>query len=155
MVSVRSMVVPRRDETPSERAPRSGKRGTSRPKEGNARCCIRLCADASRGIHERGNAALRTERRRVTSHASARAWTRHRRLADAFSRTMRVTVCQLHDEPDAFAADWSALCAHARRERSELVLLPEMTFGRWFAVTRLFEERPWREALRAYHQRVG
>ena len=65
---------------------------------------------------------------------------------------MRVTVCQLHDEPDAFAADWSALCAHARRERSELVLLPEMTFGRWFAVTRLFEERPWREAIDAHRQ---
>jgi N-carbamoylputrescine amidase len=65
---------------------------------------------------------------------------------------MRVTVCQLHDEPDAFDADWSALCAHARRERSELVLLPEMPFGRWFAVTRPFEGRRWREAIDAHRQ---
>ena len=63
---------------------------------------------------------------------------------------MRVTVCELHDEPDAFEADWSALCAHTRRERSELVLLPEMPFGRWFAVTRPFDEDRWREAIDAH-----
>ena len=60
---------------------------------------------------------------------------------------MRVTVCQLHDEPNAFDRDWSALCAHARRERSELVLLPEMPFGRWFAVMRPFDERRWRASV--------
>lgn len=65
---------------------------------------------------------------------------------------MRVTVCELHDEPDAFEADWSALCAHTRRERSELVLLPEMPFGRWFAVTRPFDEDRWREAIDAHRQ---
>ena len=63
---------------------------------------------------------------------------------------MRVTVCQLHDEPDAFASDWTALSAYVRRERSELVLLPEMAFGRWFAVTRPFDERRWREAIDAH-----
>lgn len=65
---------------------------------------------------------------------------------------MRVTVCQLHDEPDAFDRDWTALCAHAHRERSELVLLPEMPFGRWFAVTRPFDERRWRESVDAHRQ---
>jgi predicted amidohydrolase len=65
---------------------------------------------------------------------------------------MRVTICQLRDEPDGFAADWTALCAHALRERSELVLLPEMPFGRWFAVTRSFDERVWRESIDAHRQ---
>ena len=65
---------------------------------------------------------------------------------------MRVTVCQLHDEPNAFDRDWSALCVHARREQSELLLLPEMPFGRWFAVTRPFDERRWREAVDAHRQ---
>src|SRR5688572_10049587 len=65
---------------------------------------------------------------------------------------MRVTVCQLHDEPDAFEADWAALCAHARREQSELVLLPEMAFGRWFAVTRPFDKGRWRESIDAHLQ---
>ena len=78
--------------------------------------------------------------------------TRRRRIADTFSLTMRVTVCELHDEPDAFAADWSALCAHVGRERSDLVLLPEMLFGRWFAVTRPFDERRWSEAIDAHHR---
>jgi N-carbamoylputrescine amidase len=60
---------------------------------------------------------------------------------------MRVTVCQLSDEREAFAADWDALCAHARRERSELVLLPEMPFSAWFAVERRFEPEIWRAAI--------
>ena len=65
---------------------------------------------------------------------------------------MRVTVCELNDEPEAFEADWSALCAHVRRERSELVLLPEMPFGRWFAITRPFEGRRWHGAIDAHRQ---
>jgi len=52
MVSVRSMVVPRPDETVSECTPRSGKGGTRRPQHANARCGMRLCADGSRGIRQ-------------------------------------------------------------------------------------------------------
>lgn len=46
---------------------------------------------------------------------------------------MRVTVCQLNNDPARLPADWAALCAHAQAERSELVLLPEMPFSAWFA----------------------
>lgn len=71
---------------------------------------------------------------------------------------MRVTVCQMRDERDGFDADWSALGAHTRRERSELVLLPEMPFARWFAVVRPFDAGAWREALdahRRWEERIG
>lgn len=63
---------------------------------------------------------------------------------------MRVTVCQLRDERDAFDVDWAALCTHTRHARSELVLLPEMPFARWFATARSFDERVWRDAMAAH-----
>jgi N-carbamoylputrescine amidase len=63
---------------------------------------------------------------------------------------MRVTVCQLRDEPKLFETDWAKLCSHAQRERSELVLLPEMPFARWFAEARVFDQRVWRAAVDAH-----
>jgi len=71
---------------------------------------------------------------------------------------MRVTVCQMRDDRDAFDSDWSDLCAHTRSEASELVLLPEMPFARWFAVVRAFDAAAWRKALDAHQrweQRIG
>lgn len=65
---------------------------------------------------------------------------------------MRVTVCELRDDRDGFEADWSALCDHTRSERSELVVLPEMPFARWFAVTRPFDSTAWRDALTAHER---
>ena len=63
---------------------------------------------------------------------------------------MRVTVCELGDEPDAFARDWEQLVAHVKAQRSELVLLPEMPFCSWFAVTPVFGERAWQAAVASH-----
>jgi N-carbamoylputrescine amidase len=63
-----------------------------------------------------------------------------------------VTVCQLRDERDAFDVDWAELCAHTRHARSELVLLPEMPFWRWFATVREFDAAAWREAVDAHRR---
>jgi len=41
---------------------------------------------------------------------------------------MRVTVCELPHDPRALAEAWAELCAHTSRQRSELVLLPELVF---------------------------
>ena len=65
---------------------------------------------------------------------------------------MRVTVCQLRDDRDGFAADWSELCAHSRRAKSELVLLPEMPFAPWFAETRTFDPSVWGEAVDSHRR---
>jgi N-carbamoylputrescine amidase len=65
---------------------------------------------------------------------------------------MRVTVCQLADERDRFDVDWQDLCAHARDGRSELVLLPELPFDRWFATTHAFDAAVWREVVDAHHR---
>jgi predicted amidohydrolase len=63
---------------------------------------------------------------------------------------MKVTVCELNASPERLARDWERLVAHARAERSELVLLPEMPFCPWFGVTPVFDERVWRSAVAAH-----
>jgi len=70
---------------------------------------------------------------------------------------MRVTVCELHDERNAFVRDWELLVAHVKAQRSELVLLPEMPFCSWFATTLVFDESVWQSALAshdAWHPRL-
>jgi N-carbamoylputrescine amidase len=71
-------------------------------------------------------------------------------MHDRILARMRITVCQLPDERERFDAEWDALCAHARGARSELVLLPELPFARWFAVKRTFNARTWRDAIDAH-----
>jgi N-carbamoylputrescine amidase len=44
---------------------------------------------------------------------------------------MRVTVCELNNDPAVFAREWDALIEHVRTQQSEFVLLPEMPFSRW------------------------
>src|SRR5689334_5951541 len=65
---------------------------------------------------------------------------------------MRVSVCQLSDEPGAFAADWETLRAHVDEQKSDLVLLPEMPFATWFATEREFARAAWDAAI-AEHAR--
>jgi N-carbamoylputrescine amidase len=63
---------------------------------------------------------------------------------------MKVTVCQLHNERGAFAADWDRLVAHVKTQRSDLVLLPEMPFFPWFPTPREFDAGTWRAAVAAH-----
>ena len=66
---------------------------------------------------------------------------------------LRVTVCELPDagEP-SFDAAWEALRTHLHRQRSDLVLLPEMPFAPWFARDREYREDVWRDAVRAHER---
>ena len=63
---------------------------------------------------------------------------------------MKITVCQLHNEREAFAVDWDRLVAHVKAQRSDLVLLPEMPFFPWFAGPREFDASVWRAAVAAH-----
>jgi N-carbamoylputrescine amidase len=63
---------------------------------------------------------------------------------------MRVTVCQLPDRASELEAAWARLVAHAGREGSELVLLPEIPFCPWFATTPAFDANAWRAAVQAH-----
>jgi len=61
--------------------------------------------------------------------------------------TLKVTVCELRDDPDDLAQDWEQLTAHVRTHASQLVLLPEMPFYPWIARTRPFDPAVWRAAI--------
>ena len=61
---------------------------------------------------------------------------------------MKVTVCALPDEPDAFEPVWAGLCRHIREQGSELVVLPELAGSRWFPAVPEFQEELWRKAMR-------
>ena len=63
---------------------------------------------------------------------------------------MRVTVCELPHEPGPLEDAWAGLCAHASRERSDLVLLPEIPFSGPLWLTEEFDPGTWREAEAAH-----
>ena len=63
---------------------------------------------------------------------------------------MKVTVCELNDSAEGFARDWERLAAHVKEHRSDLVLLPEMTFCPWFAWRPDFEMSIWQDAVAAH-----
>lgn len=60
---------------------------------------------------------------------------------------LRVTVCQLPDDRAAFESEWASLCNHVKSVASDLVLLPELPFARWFATRPDFDEAVWRDTV--------
>lgn len=65
---------------------------------------------------------------------------------------MKITVCQLPDDPVLFADAWRALADHVATERSELVVLPELPFHRWFGASREFSAATWAGIVAAHEQ---
>ena len=65
---------------------------------------------------------------------------------------MKATVCQLQDDPEDFACAWDRLIAHVQGESSQLVLLPEMPFCRWFAGAKEFRAGDWQAAVEAHEK---
>jgi len=63
---------------------------------------------------------------------------------------MRVTVCELPNEPAAHEDAWGQLLRHTREQGSEFVLLPEMPFHPWLAHSREGQPGQWEEAVAAH-----
>ena len=71
---------------------------------------------------------------------------------------MKATVCQLSNEPDRFEEDWHALAWHVCEQGSDLVLLPELPFHPWFALTRQQDPAVWQAVVadhRAWEDRLS
>jgi N-carbamoylputrescine amidase len=64
----------------------------------------------------------------------------------------QVTVCELPDERQTFESAWQRLVQHARAERSDLVVLPEMPFAPWLAVSPDYSDAAWNAAVRAHQE---
>jgi N-carbamoylputrescine amidase len=65
---------------------------------------------------------------------------------------MKVSVCQLGNDPQAFTQDWDRLAAHVKDVRSDLVLLPEMPFSPWFAWSPEYNPTVWESAVSAHQE---
>jgi len=65
---------------------------------------------------------------------------------------VRVTVCQIPNEPAPLAEAWVALSEHLAGEESDLLVLPEMPFSPWLAGSPDVDSGQWREAA-AEHRR--
>ncbi len=63
---------------------------------------------------------------------------------------MKVTVCELGNDPQSLSDDWQRLGEHVREHRSELVVLPEMPFAPWLARTREVDASAWQAAVVAH-----
>jgi N-carbamoylputrescine amidase len=74
------------------------------------------------------------------------------RNIDAYGgAAMRVTVCELPDARRPFEDAWGALVEHVSRERSELLLLPQMPFSEWF-IDSAPDWSAWRAAARTHDE---
>jgi N-carbamoylputrescine amidase len=68
---------------------------------------------------------------------------------------MRVTVCELPNEPGELESAWSELVDHVREQGSGFVLLPEMPFYRWLAHSRAVNPAEWQRAVQAHMDWIG
>ncbi len=68
--------------------------------------------------------------------------------------SLKVTVCELHDNAAGFARDWERLTAHVKAQATDLVLLPEMPFCPWFGGARRFDSAVWQAAIDAHDASV-
>jgi N-carbamoylputrescine amidase len=65
---------------------------------------------------------------------------------------LRVTVCELSNDPVLLNEQWEELAAHVETEESDLVLLPEMPFYRWLAADREMDSKQWKESVVAHER---
>jgi N-carbamoylputrescine amidase len=63
---------------------------------------------------------------------------------------MKVTVCQLRRGGAPSDEEWNALVNHARQERSDLVVLPEMPFSSGFTGGARYRQEAWDAAVDAH-----
>ncbi|MCJ7580817.1 MAG: carbon-nitrogen hydrolase family protein [Candidatus Aminicenantes bacterium] len=65
---------------------------------------------------------------------------------------MRVTVCEMNDSEKDFSRDWDLLTVHVQKEKSDLVLLPEMPFYPWLFWKNRFESELWTRSMEAHRK---
>lgn len=68
---------------------------------------------------------------------------------------MKVTVCELPNEPAALETAWMELVSHVQANGSEFVLLPEMPFFPWLAHTNETDAVRWEQAAKVHEAWVS
>jgi len=59
---------------------------------------------------------------------------------------MRVTVCQIDPREGYLDHNFSNLIEHVKSEKSDFVLLPEMSFSEWLAADKIPDANRWLKA---------
>jgi predicted amidohydrolase len=65
---------------------------------------------------------------------------------------MKVTVCEISNSKENLKNEWEKLVEHVNKEKSELVLLPELTFSTWLAESGEYDPALWQEAVELHDQ---
>ena len=65
---------------------------------------------------------------------------------------MKVTVCELTNDPTSPGTQWEDLAAHVQSEQSDLVLLPEMPFYGWLPASRTVNPKEWNRSVASHDQ---
>jgi N-carbamoylputrescine amidase len=65
---------------------------------------------------------------------------------------MKITVCELPNQPERISDAWSGLVVHVKKNSSDLVLLPEMPFYRWLSQSRDVDPAEWERAVTAHEE---
>jgi len=68
---------------------------------------------------------------------------------------MKVTVCELRNEPGYLEQDWQELVDHVNSEASDLVLLPEMPFYPWIARWNQIDDEIWKASVEAHDRWIS
>jgi len=68
---------------------------------------------------------------------------------------MRITVCELGNNPDDIRSDWNELARQVKHESSALVVLPEMPFYPWPFVERRFNREAWDMSVSTHDAWMG
>ena len=63
---------------------------------------------------------------------------------------MKITVCEISNEPGKLSRDWKKLTKHVQAEGSDVVLLPEMPFYPWPAWTDAVDMTIWEKSVAAH-----
>jgi N-carbamoylputrescine amidase len=68
---------------------------------------------------------------------------------------MKITVCELPNEPHDLAPAWALLVDHVAQNKSDLVLLPEMPFYRWLSQSKEVDLDEWQRAVAAHEEWIA
>jgi predicted amidohydrolase len=65
---------------------------------------------------------------------------------------MKVTVCEMSDNEDDFIKDWDQLVIYLDQNKTDLLLLPEMPFGKWIAYEKKVDEQLKRQFVEKHER---
>jgi predicted amidohydrolase len=68
------------------------------------------------------------------------------------NQKLKVTVCELNNDDGDFSKEWHYLIDHIKKEKSDLLLLPEFVFAPWFPFEKEFNQKVWQEAVKNHEE---